>query len=171
MLKMLTLSLFCLAALTATVLAADGPTAQERLVGGTFKNLARAYVATANIADLKAKNIQRIESMHAEWFRLRYAEVYEVAGSLPQPVREKYGIKQFMTRADAVSVIEKLDKKALYEMIDKLPEQVIAQKFFAEMEKKNADGKPKNILDSVRGTWDSLVRHLNRPVPGSVTKH
>ena len=150
--------------LTATAFAADNPTTEERLVGGTFKTLAKAYVATLNVEDLKAKNIKRIESMKPEWFSRKYAEVYGVAKELPPKIKAKYRITERMTKNEAISIVETLDKPKLYELIDNVPDPVIAEKFFDHLP---GDGSKSggNLMDSIGQAWDKLVKKINRSTP------
>lgn len=142
--------------------AADNITAEDRIIGGAFKGLAKAYVATANIDKLKANNVRKIEIMKEERFRKRCAEVYAFAKEVPLKIRLKYGFTAQTTKAEAIRIIEKLDKPKLYEIIDNVPDPVIADKFLEEM-KGDAAGAGDNLMDAVRRAWERLVQKLKAP--------
>ena len=151
--------------LTGACCAAEKPTTEERLVGGTFKALAKAYVATANIEDLKAKNIRRIEVMKPERFQTKYAEVYAVAKALPPKIKAKYGFTEQMTKAEAVRIVRTLDRPKLYEIIDNVPDAVIAEKFFERQGQGGPSDEGKNLMESIGKAWEKLERKVNKAPP------
>ena len=144
------------------VLAAEQVTVQDRVVGGTFKTMAKAYIATVDIRQLKDKNIKRVENMHDDRFEKKYAEVYKVIKGLPSALRKKYGIRENMTKAQVIAVIRSLDKKQIYEIIDQVPDPMISQQFNAQFSQK--DGAPReNLTDQVRKIWEKVVAGVNAP--------
>ena len=145
-----------------SVLAAEQVTVQERVVGGTFKTMAKAYIATADIRQLKDKNIKRVESMRDDWFAKKYAEVYKVIKDLPPQLKAKYRIKEGMSKAQVIAVIRSLDKKQIYEIIDQVPDPMISQQFNAQFSQK--DGEPKeNLTDRIGRIWGKVVSEVNAP--------
>jgi hypothetical protein len=146
--------------LTGPLCAAENVSAEARVVGSTFKTLAKAYVATADIAQLKAKNIKRIEGMKDEWFDLKYTEVYRVIKALPAQVRTKYGITEDMTKAQAVRVIQSLDKNKIYDIIDKIPDPVIAEEFNRQLKDDEEQGG--NLMSKINKVWDKIVAGINK---------
>jgi hypothetical protein len=143
-------------------LAADQVTVQERFVGGTFKTMAKAYIATADIRQLKDKNIKRIENMREDWFNKKYAEAYKVIQDLPSKIRTRYGIKANMTKAQAIAVIRSLDKKQIYEIIDQVPDPMISEQFNAQFSHKSGDTKD-NLTDRIGKIWAKVVAEVNAP--------
>jgi hypothetical protein len=135
---------------------------EARVVGVTFKSLAKAYVATADIAQLKAKNIKRIESMQEEWFDRKYAEVYRVAKTLPLQVRTKNGITEQMTKQQAIRVVESFNKNKLYEIIDKVPDPVIAEEFNTYLKGDGTQPDGGNLMSKISRAWDKIVTRINR---------
>ena len=142
--------------------AAEQVTVQERVVGGTFKTMARAYIATADIRQLKEKNIKRVESMREDWFKKKYAEVYKVIKDLPPKLRTKYGVKENMTKAQVIAVIRSLDKKQIYEIIDQVPDPMISEQFNAQFSSKEGEDK-EGLMDRIRKIWDKVIVRLNAP--------
>jgi hypothetical protein len=140
--------------------AAEKVTVQEKVVGGTFKTMAKAYIATADIRQLKDKNIKRVESMRNDWFAKKYAEVYKVIKDLPPQLRTKYGVKENMTKARVVAVIRSLDKKQIYEIIDQVPDPMISQQFNAQFASKEGQSQ-EGLTDRIRGIWDKVVAKVN----------
>ncbi len=145
-----------------TLFAAENVGGEAKIIGETFKALARAYVLTADIAQLKDKAVQRIESMKEARFQRKYADVYRIARQLPSRIRSKDGITPEMTKLRAIRIVRSLDKKMLYEMIDNIPDPVIAQEFH-EHTAKNADGpEGGDLFSRVSRTWGELVKKINK---------
>lgn len=134
---------------------------QAKLVGGTFKTLAKAYVTTANIEQLKEKNIKRIESMKESWFRMRYAEVWDVVQRMPEKTRKKYNVTAGMTKSEAVDLIRSMDKKKICEIIDQAPDQVIYDEFRKELAK-NGKSSEGNVMTRVSEIWNDIVGKINK---------
>jgi hypothetical protein len=143
-------------------LAAEQVTVQERVVGGTFKTMAKAYIATADIRQLKEKNIKRVENMREDWFKKKYAEVYKVIKDLPPKLRTKYGVKENMTKAQVIAVIRSLDKKQIYEIIDQVPDPMISQQFNAQFSQKDGEAKD-GLTDRIGKIWAKVVAEVNAP--------
>ena len=57
------------------VVAAENVTVQDRVVGGAFKTMAKAYIAAADVRELKDNNVKRVERMREDWFRQKYQEL------------------------------------------------------------------------------------------------
>jgi hypothetical protein len=144
------------------VLAADNPTVRDRVVGGTFKTMAKAYIATADIGKLKNSNIRRIESMRPDWFNKQYAEVYTVIKDLPPKLRKKYGVRPGMTKAEAITIIRSLDKKQIYAIIDQVPDPMINEQFNAQFSGKDNDADT-GLMDRVGIIWGRVVAAVNQP--------
>jgi hypothetical protein len=143
-------------------LAAENVTAQDRIVGGTFKTMAKAYIAASDIRQLKENNVKRIESMREDWFEKKYAEVYKVIKDLPPQLKKKYGIKEDMTKAQVIAVIRSLDKKQVYAIIDQVPDPMITEQFNAQFSQK--EGDPQNSLtDRIGSIWNKVVAEVNTP--------
>lgn len=143
--------------------AEEKVTVQDRVVGGAFKTMAKAYIATADVRKLKEDNIKRVERMREDWFAKKYAEVYRVIKDLPPELRTKYRVKEGMTRSQVVALIRSLDKKQIYEIIDKVPDPVIAQQFNAQFSTKEG-GDKEGLMDRIGAIWQKVVAEVNAPV-------
>lgn len=143
------------------VFSAEKPTVQDRVVGGTFKTMAKAYIATADIGKLKNSNIKRIESMRADWFNKQYAEVYALIKDLPPKLRKKYDVRPGMTKAEAITIIRSLDKKQIYAIIDQVPDPMINQQFNAQFSGKENDTDT-GLMDRVHMIWGRVIAAVNK---------
>lgn len=147
--------------LTGVVFAAENASVETKVIGATFKTLAKAYVATADIEKLKVKKVQRIESMNEEWFDEKYAEVYLDIRQMPPAIPKKYGVTERMTKSQAIRIIRSLDKKKLYEIIDNLPDAVITEKFNEQF---RGDGTAEHVSlqDKIARAWDKFLIKINQ---------
>ena len=150
---------FCFQGLS---IAQEKVTVQDRIVGGTFKNMARAYIAATDIEKLKDKNIKRIRSMRKDWFEKQYAEVYLVIKDLPPQLREKYRVRPDMTKGQAIAIIRSRDKKQVYEIIDQVPDPMISQQFNAQFTHEDGQAKA-GLMDRVRVIWAKVLAAVNKP--------
>ena len=164
MFRKLCLAVIILASGCGGVWAADQDGIDVRFIGGTFKTLARGYVATVNMEKFKADKIARIERMRPEWFGKKYAEVYEVLRTLPADLRERYGLTTQMRQEQAVRTIRTLDKKKLYELIDQVPDRVIAEQFRLQIQR-NDDQANVPLRDKIARVWQRAVTALSKGAP------
>ena len=145
-----------------TLFAAENGGVEAKIIGETFKALARAYVATADITQLKDGGVERIEIMREARFHKKYAEIYKVVKELPPQIRSENGITEEMTKPHAIRIVRALDKKRLYEIIDNIPDSVIAEEFH-ERTAKNPEGvKGEDLLLKVSKAWNALVMKMNK---------
>jgi hypothetical protein len=142
-------------------LSAEKATVQDRVVGGTFKTMAKAYIAATDIGKLKDKNIKRIGIMREDWFHKQYAEVYAVIKDLPPKLREKYKVREDMSKAEAIAVIRSLDKKQIYAIIDQIPDPMIHKQFNAQFTPKDSEEKT-SLTSRIRMIWDRVVAAVNK---------
>ncbi|PIU83702.1 MAG: hypothetical protein COS68_02655 [Elusimicrobia bacterium CG06_land_8_20_14_3_00_38_11] len=122
----------------------------DTVIGFTFKTLSKSYLAAADINKLKKNGINKLLKMSDEKFRKRYAEVYAVIKDLPPPVRTKYGLTEKMTKKQAIKSLAGLDKKQIYEIINAVPNSVIAERF-REAVAGDKGSKPSGITDQISG--------------------
>ncbi len=153
--------LFCLC-LYVKAWAGEDVSLQDRMVGGTFKTMAKAYIATADVQVLKEKNIKRIEIMREDWFERQYADVYKVIKDLPPRIKDKYRIKAGMTKAEAVTVIRSLDKRQINTIIDAIPDPVIAGQF-NEQWRSEGDGTKGDLMGRIQMIWGKVMAAVNAP--------
>ena len=155
------LMVFVLGVCFQSVVLADNATVQERIVGGTFKTMAKAYIAATDIEKLKDKNIKRIRIMRQDWFNKKYAEVYKVIKDLPPSLMEKYRVREYMTRGQVIAIIRSLDKKQVYEIIDQVPDPMISRQFSARFS--HEDGAAGDgLMDRIHRIWDKVVATVQK---------
>jgi hypothetical protein len=130
----------------------------ERIIGATFKALAKGFVATQDIQRIKQNNIKKIRNMPEEKFRLRYARVFSVVKDLPLDLRLKYNINAQMTKAQAVQNISSLDKPKVYKAIDSIPDKFITHQFRAYLVAKKQDIANSNVIQQIKKFWRGKVK-------------
>lgn len=129
----------------------------DRIVGTTFKALAKAFVLATDIDKLKQNNIARLEKMDGEKFKKRYAEVYEATEGLPAELKLSYGITEEMPKEQAIKDIKSLDKKKLYGLIDAIPDAIIARQFEQYLSETKQDFMKSNLVEQVTKFWNKLT--------------
>ncbi len=134
---------------------------EDRVIGSTFKTLAKGYVLTADIAELKRAQIEKLKSIEQEKFNERYARIYEVIKDLPYTLKAAYNISERMTPRQAVKDIESLDKAAIYAIIDSLPDKTIADEFRRYLSRMAQQEQKGNIIGQIKSFWDGIIRKLN----------
>lgn len=142
-------------------MADAGPGVEARIVGPAFKTLAKAYVATANLKEVRSKSAARVQSMREDHFRKRYAQVYAVLNKLPVKMLMKYGVTQSLGKEQAVAVIRGLEKKDLYEIVDAVPDEVIAQEFRKTFENDDPQGGAPSLMTRVKETWGEIIKKID----------
>lgn len=130
----------------------------DRIIGSTFKALAKTFVATADINRLKKNNIDKLKKMENEKFKERYTKVYRVIKDLPPKLKVSYAITEDMTKEQAIRNIESFDKKKMYEMIDSIPDTIIAQQFRQYLSEKKQAIQKSNIVEQINKFWHKIIR-------------
>lgn len=100
-------------------------TLREFLVGGTIKNLARVFVNTSNLPELKSKYIKKIATMREDKFRKYYTKFYVVYKQLPSEIKESYAFSENATKTEVIAKIEQVKKRDLLAIISKVPSEFI----------------------------------------------
>lgn len=100
-------------------------TLREFLVGGTIKNLARIFVKTSNLPQIKTKYIKKIASMKEDKFRKYYMKFYVVYQQLPVDLKEDFVFTENATKTEIIGMIERVNKSDLLAIIDKVPSEFI----------------------------------------------
>ncbi len=134
---------------------------EDKIIGSTFKALAKVFVAMADMDKLKKNNIEKLSKMDEEKFRRRYAKVYEVIKDLPHKLRVSYGITQEMPKEQAIKNIGSFNKKKIYETIDSIPDTIIAQQFKQYLSEKKQEIQKSNLIEQVNKLWDEMIHKVN----------
>ncbi|NTV29811.1 MAG: hypothetical protein HGA80_07010 [Candidatus Omnitrophica bacterium] len=137
---------------------------QDRLASATLKSLSKAYLATADLEELKTRNITKLKAMDEEEYQERYALAYDTLKDLPDDLKQRYAITEHMTREQALAQISALDKQQIYEAIDQVPDELVARKLQEYFQQEDADNKDKNknILSRVGDLWKEVTGELGR---------
>lgn len=140
------------------IFAQEKESIEDRIIGSTFKTLAKAYVAIADINKLQKSNIDKLNNMDEEKFERRYVKVYEVIKDLPSSLRTRHKVTGHMTKQEAVQNIQSLNKKKICEIIDFVPDTIIANHFKQYLKKKKQEIQKSNIVAQVQDFWNKIIK-------------
>ena len=134
---------------------------EEKIIGSTFKTLAKAFVVMVDMDKLKKNNIEKLSKMDEEKFRRRYAKVYEAIKDLPPKLKDSYGITEAMAKEQAIKNIESFDKKKIYETIDSIPDTIIVKQFKQYLSEKKQEMRKGGLVEQINKLWDKMIRKVN----------
>ncbi len=143
------------------VFAQENVSMEDKIIGSTFKTLAKAFVVMADIEKLKKNNIDKLNKMDKDKFKRRYTKVYEVIKDLPPKVKVSYGITEHMPKEQVITNIESLDKKKIYETIDSIPDTIIAKQFKQYLSEKKQEIQKSNMVEQVNKFWNKMIEKVN----------
>jgi hypothetical protein len=123
----LKITIFLLLIAVPSTCHAKPPRLYDFVVGGAIKNLAKIYIKTVNLAKLKDKYIKKIATMREDKFQKYYKKFYVVYKELPPEVKESYIFEENITKTQAISMINKVDKRDLITIINKIPSDFIVK--------------------------------------------
>jgi len=135
----------------------------DRIIGSTFRTLAKGFVLAVDIEQLKKNNIDKLTAMKDEKFRRRYAEVYEIIQDLPTDLKNAYGIKKEMTRQEAIAEIKKMDKKKIYAIIDAVPDAVIVRQFKQYLAEQKRTLEESSAAEEINKFWQKVLKKIHAP--------
>ncbi len=69
-----------------------------------------------------------------------------------------------MTRAQAIRIVRTMDKKKLYEIIDSVPDAVIARRFNEQFQA-DEPGKKVSLQEKIAKAWDRFLIKVNQGAP------
>jgi len=101
--------------------------------------------------------------MSEEKFQKQYAKAYKDIKDIPEHLRVRYGIDENMTREQSIKIIRILDKKKLYELLNSIPDVVIAGKFKEDLSKRKQklEGKNSDIISQIGQAWNNIVKKMS----------
>lgn len=146
-------------------LAAEKASLQDKIIGSTFKTLAKGFVAVMDINKFKKDNIAQINKLKPDKYKRKYAKVYEVIKELPSDLKNKYGIIEDMPREQLIKDIESLDKKNIYEAIDLIPDIIIAKEFKGYLNKKKQGVQESNLVKEINNFWNKVLAEAHESAP------
>ncbi|MDP2922334.1 MAG: hypothetical protein Q8O30_01250 [Candidatus Omnitrophota bacterium] len=144
------------------VLAKEKVSTEERIIGSTFKGLAKAFAAVADIKKIKEYNINKLKKMNDSKFKARQPKIYEAIKDLPQHIKTTYGVKEDMTKEQVIKNIESLDKQKIYAIIDSVPDPLITRLFKDYLRKLGQDIKNSNMVEQVQESWNKIIRKAQK---------
>jgi hypothetical protein len=130
-------------------------------IASIFRSLAKAFIATADINQLKEQSINELRQMSEEKFRKEYAEVYRAIQGLPVHLKNRYRITAATTKAQVIQDIRSLNKNKVYELIDAVPDAVIAGEFMQYLNKKG-NGQSSNTAGQINAFWDGTMEKVRK---------
>ncbi|MFH1691069.1 MAG: hypothetical protein ABIC68_00655 [Candidatus Omnitrophota bacterium] len=133
------------------------PSVSDKIIGTTFKMLAKSFVRVMDIEKLKRNNIAKIEKMNEGKFEKRRAKIYSFTKDLPPDIRERFAISQDVSRQEVVAQIRMMDKRAIYEIINKMPDQVIAGYFRQEISKGKESLAKSSAVGQIKKFWSKVT--------------
>lgn len=136
----------------------------DRLIGGTFKILAKSFVAVISVTELKKYNIKKLRKMSDDKFKSRYEKTREFLKDLPQDAKNRVGFKENMTRRDAIAATEALDKMKIFEIISVVPDSFIANKFREYMNQNKEKQGEGSVTTQIHSVWKKII--AGAPVQG-----
>jgi len=128
----------------------------EVVIGTSFKTLAKAFVATADIQKIKKANIEKLEGMDEAKFRQRYVEAYAIVKDLPGDIKKEYGVTETMSRHQAIENMQVLDKPRMYALIDSMPNEAIARQFRQYLSQRQGSDEGRDLVTQVRSFWAKI---------------
>lgn len=157
MLKQIALILILSLCFQSFIFAAEKANLVDKIIGSTFKTLAKAFVLSADMNKLKKNNIDILNKMSEEKFKKRYSGVYKVLKDLPPKLKVEYGITETMSKEQAIKNTESLNKKKIYEIIDSIPDAIIAQQFKQYLNQKKQAIQKSNVVEQIKKFWNKII--------------
>jgi hypothetical protein len=153
----------CLIILAATCLCranAHAQTSQDRLISGTFKTLAKTYIAATDFNALKNNTVTRLQQLDTDSFHKKYPRTLQLIGDAPV-LAKQFGLSSDMSSQQAVAFIKSLDRKKVSAIIDAVPDQVVSRHVLQGFSRKNDPARSKNVMDKVRQAWQDIQDRLD----------
>ncbi len=131
----------------------------DKIIGSTFKGLAKAYIMVVDLKQFKKEKIALLQRMDENKCRKRYAKTYAVMSELPEELKNAYGIDENMNKGQVIKKINSLDKKKIYGIINGLPDGLIAKYFKEYLAKRKQEVQSGNIIAQVKDFWERVIEN------------
>lgn len=128
----------------------------DSLIGATFKGLAKAFVATADIEKLKKANIEKLEKKDEARFRKQYLKIYDVAKDCPA-LSKRYGLNEDLSKEQAIDEIKAIKKEDMYAALDLMPDSVIANQFRIYLKGQKQKMEKSNLVKQIEQLWNKMT--------------
>lgn len=137
--------------------AQDKARLEDKIIGGTFKSLAKAFVLVIDLEKLKKNNIEKLKKMDAQKFSKRYNKAYPVLKDLPTELKNTYGVSEGMSKERSIENIASLNKQRINQIIDSVPDAFIARQFKQYLREKKEELKNSNIAQQINKFWSKTM--------------
>lgn len=162
LLRYVLLVLFLITGSLGFARAGEAAGVQAAVVGSSVKTLARAFVATADLDEVKAVIIEKLSRMKPEIYRRQYARRYRVIKDLPDGLKKKYGLVEHLPKDRMIAVIRSWDKKKSYEIIEAVPNETLAREVGVYFHAGDKGEKDKGFMQKVQIVWKDVLDDLTR---------
>ncbi len=128
----------------------------DRIIGSTFKTLAKAFISTIDIEKLKKGNIDKLNKKDEAKFRKQYAKAYKVLRECLE-ITERYGLKEDLTKQEAIEKIRRIGKKDMLGVLNSIPDTFIAGQFSAYLKEKKQEMEKSNLVAQINHLWAKIT--------------
>ncbi len=163
--RRLVLILFLIIGFSGSVDAADMTGPQAAVAGSAVKTLARAFIATADMAEVKANSIEKLNRMGPAMYQRQYAKHYKVFKDLPAELRKKYGFVPGLSKDRMISIIRAMNKGRIYAIIEAVPNETIAREVGGYFNHVDPEVKKLSLMQRARMAWDDLRGDMAQKPP------
>jgi len=132
-------------------------TLEDKVISSTLKNLAKAFVMVIDLRSLKVTYIKKLEKMDDSKFLKKYAKTYPYIMNLPDYIKMRYGVANEMTREQAVENLKTIDKDEMYELIECIPDAVVADNFRSYFKKDAGSDGSKSSVQDIGQSWKQMT--------------
>ncbi len=131
----------------------------DRVIGSTFKMLAKTFILAVDLEKLKKHNIAKLRAMDEQKFGRKYLPVYAVITQCPA-FQARYGLGREISREQLIKKITALNKQGCFWIIDSIPDDVIASQFREYLAEKKQEIKGNNLLEQIQQVWNKIMRKV-----------
>ncbi len=142
--------------------AAAEPDLRVKMISGALKGMANAFIASGDIEKQRSIALRELEGMNEEKFRKGYAEAYPFIERLPDNLKSKYGINGSLTLEQVKGKIRSLKKEDIYELINSVPDEVVAQEFDRYWNEASQKMKSVNLPQQIQQVWKEFSTEVQR---------
>jgi len=136
----------------------EPPKFKDRIIGSSFKILAKGFITAMNVDKVKASGVKKINKMSQNKFESKYAKIYAIIKDLPEPLVNSLGFTEKMTKEKAILSINSLDKKKMLELVNQIPDKFIADKFRGYLTEQKHNIAKINIGGQIREFWAKITK-------------
>jgi len=145
----------------AAAAGSENQSTQDKVIASAFRIVAKAFVAAVDLDKLKDGMTARIDKTGDLYFHARYMDIYEHIYEQPF-FTQTWGLRQDLTKEEAMAIIRSFDKPKLYALIDAIPDIVITNEFKRYLWKRKealpTGSDPENFSQAIGRMIDDFKR-------------